>query len=882
MKKLLFGGIISIICFQESFSMKIEGNEITILGTPGNHSQKIALRADIDMTEMRESDFHLTLNKIPEELMQYHFDQSIPLFGNGIPVTDFRTICNLSCLIDHLSWDTKQIFPCETYSFIEQLAQNCSQMGQNISELPDLNFLYYKTMKDGQQHLFLHLSSQNNANVSNFHEESNDRTICTYKSNIEIKATNSINLDHVDFCSRNISLKSENVLHASASKLKAERILHQKAKNLLNESEIIKGRQNLGRGLFSSESGYQEYINKVNPLVLQADRVIQEGDNITNKGIQVHANEYYDLGKHTSNIPQKVTLHGYMEKEDSNFFGSSSIREWSRDDILLPNDFYVDRFVSENFEVGSTLYNEMTRIFAEKDIIVSKDFNLAGVAKEEHFRKVETSSSGFLSAWLGPKIPDFSKEISQLQHQIRSARGLQDLNNIKKEVTKKIEMLKEFKDDISNIGRRLENFKSNPLDCIRIFLEVLGKYINPSVFIGSKTVTTIRKDERSHGNYFMSGGWIRFNNKKTVIAGDIYGKDILINTGSLITLSIPQTTEMTQTVETAGVSINLLTFATCLMNPAVSGLMEAALSSSTLNIDFQEEQFKKISYTPTKIIAENQLQINAHDGHLTHTQVKAGLIYAIFTGDLVMETLATKVWSHHENQRFSTNFYIDRTPKKEEEKGNELPKKEEKDKEKSKETDKEDFSVFAEHLKQMVFNSTITNRESEKFERYIDEYASMIGEKEFYLEVGGLLKTKSALFGYRPKSKESIDDENRKEHEHISVEAWQNEEIEEISRSSSSGFTISMPHITKACEALNKFSDTLKDAINHFEQIDGNDIKRTIDENLRNAENKIDSFFSGKKYPEREKTHAEKLWENANNVRDLGNDIYQPFKDFLG
>ena len=884
MKKLLFSGIISVICFQESFSMKIEGGEVTILGTPRNRSPKIALHADIDMTKIRQSDFFSTSDKIPEELKPYHFDQSIPLFGNGSPVSDFQTMANLHSLISGLSLDTKQVLSENSSDFIAQLAQNCSQMERNIFELPDLNFLYYKTMRNGKQHLFLHLSSENVGKISDFKKKLNSKTVCAYNSDLEIKTQNKTELDHVNIYSRNMSLKSENVLHTRASKLKAEGTLHQKAKNLLNESEIIKGRQSLGGGLFSSGSGYQEYVKEINPLVLQADKVIQEGDSITNKGIRVHANEYYDFGKHTSNVPQKVTLPGHMEKEDSNFFGSSKTTVDTRDDVLFPNEFHVGLYVSENPELGSTLYNEMTHIFAEEGIIINKDFNLAGVAKEEHSRKVETSSSGFLSAWLGPKTPDLSREINQLQYQIRNVRGLRDLNNLGKEVTNKIKMLGEFKDDLSKIGDCLKNFDTAPLNYTSMFLKVLGKYVDAGVFIGSKKITTIQKSTNSHGNYFEAPV-IEFNNKKTVIAGDVFANDIFINTGSFVILSLPQTTEMTQTVETAGVSINLLTFASCLLNPAVSGVVSAALSASTLNVNFREAQSRKVTYTPSRIFAKNKLQINAHDGHLTHTQVKAGLIHAIFTGDLVMETLATKVRSLQENTSFSTSFGIEENSEKKSKNGKEEQKskgkgKESADKGKSKEA--EDFPTFADHLKQMVLNSTFSTRESEQFERYIDEYACMIGEEEFYLEVGGLLKTKSVLFGYQPKGKESTDDEDRTEHEHISVGAWQNEEIEEISQSSSSGFTISMPHITKAYEALNKFSETLKGAINNFEQIDGDDIKRTIDENLRDAENKIDSFFSGKKYPEREKTHAEKLWENANNVRNLGNDIYQPFKDLFG
>lgn len=876
MKKLLLGGVVSVLCLNESFAMKIRAGELVIRGSPGNQSEKVIILRDIDMTELcSQSPLYSRQAFLPKELEPYNLDRSIPLFGNGVPVSDFQTIYNLDFLIDDLHLDLKLVFASNVWDFIDQLSRNSREMGQNIFELPDLNFLYYKTMRNGKQHLFLHLSSENVGKISDFKKKLNSRTVCEYNSDLEIKTQNKTELDHVDIYARNMKLESENTLYACASKFEAKGTIHEEAPTVLNEGEIIKGRETVGGGFFSSGSGYQEYVQEMNSVIFQANRVIQKGKNITNKGIHVQANEYYDLGSHTSNVPQKATLYGHMEKEDSNLFGSSKTTVDTRDGVLFPNEFHVGWYVSENPELGSTIYNEMTHIFAEKGIKINKDFNLAGVAKEEHFRKTVTSSSGFLSAWLGPKTPDLGREVSQLQNRIRNVRGLRDLNKLRKEVTNKIKMLGEFKDDLLKIRDCLKNFDTAPLNYTSMFLKVLGKYVDAGVFIGSKKITTIQKSTNSHGNYFEAPV-IEFNNKKTVIAGDVFANDIFINTGSFVTLSLPQISEITQESEVCGVSVNLLTFAACLLNAGVAGMLSSALSASTLNVDFREAQSRKVTYTPSRIFAKNKLQINAHDGRLTHTQVKAGLIHAIFTGDLIMETLATKVRSLQENTSFSTSFGVEEDSEKKSESNKEEQKskgkeKESADKEKSKEV--ENFPSFEDHLKQMVLNSTFSTRESEQFEQYIDEYACMIGEEEFYLEVGGLLKTKSVLFGHKSKDKE---------HEHISVREWQNEEIEEINLASSSGCTISVPHVTKAYEALNSLSDKLDEAVNNFEQIDGNDIKRTINGNLQDAENKIDSIFSKKEHQEREKTYTENFVKNVEDIREKGDAVSQLFKDLLG
>lgn len=861
MKKLLFGcEVLSVICLTDAFAMKISSDDIQMLGSAKASPIKTVFRTDIDMTKLNDSSFNLKLNDIPEKLKPYHFDRIIPTLGEGTPEPDFQTICNLEYLINTLSFDLKQIFPCKASDFIEHLSQNCSQMKPNIFELPDDDFLYYKTVEDGRPHIFLHLSSKNISNVSDFNQKLEGRSVCAYDSDVVMKSKNSIDLDHVDLYSRNINLASDNRLKIHSSKLQAKEAINEDAKILLNEGEVTKGR------LYAS-GGYQEYVKEINPSILKADRVIQRGNNVTNRGILVQSKEYYDLGGHTSNVPLETTIFGHMEKSKSNLFGTSRTTVDTKDDVLIPNEFHVDWYVSENSELGNTLYNEMTRIFAEKGIVINKDLNLAGVSKENHFRKVETSSSGFLAAWLGPKTPNIANEISQLQKRIRDIRGPMDLYAIEKEVVSKIKRLKKFTKHLSELKKCLVNFNASPLASTKAFLEILAKYVGPEVFIGKQTITTIQNDTTGHGNYFEAP-ILEFNNKKTEIAGDVYANDIFINTGSLVTLALPQTSEITQESESIGVSFDLLTFATYLMDPTVSGIMKAALSASTINVGFKEAQSKRGSYVPSKILAKNQIKINAREGHLTHTQIKAGLVYAIFTGDLVMETLANENWSQQSSANFSASFGVkkDSDKKEKETEGK-------KNQEESQQPESKDFSSFAENLKNMVSSSTLSTRESEAFEKYIDDYAYMIGEKEFYLKVGGLLKTKSVLFGNQ------LGDQSR---EYISAGKIQYEKIKEGRHSTSFEHTVSVADVTAACDALVEFSDTLKETVNNLEKIDGEDIKQAISGVLQDGENKVKEIFSGVECPKREETSTEKFVENASTLGKMWNVIWKPFKGLEG
>lgn len=87
----------------------------------------------------------------------------------------------------------------------------------------------------------------------------------------------------------------------------------------------------------------------------------------------------------------------------------------------------------------------------------------------------------------------------------------------------------------------------------------------------------------------------------------------------------------------------------------------------------------------------------------------------------------------------------------------------------------------------------ISSVDSGSFENKIDDFASMVGEEEFYLRVGNILKNKSAFIG------QIVHDTAR---EHIEAKAIQEKKVEESSSSWERSFDFTVGEV---CNALSSF-----------------------------------------------------------------------------
>lgn len=137
--------------------------------------------------------------------------------------------------------------------------------------------------------------------------------------------------------------------------------------------------------------------------------------------------------------------------------------------------------------------------------------------------------------------------------------------------------------------------------------------------------------------------------------------------------------------------------------------LEAALGSSAISVSCQSSEMHQEVHKPTRIHASERLDIEAENGELTQTQIKAGIVHAVFTDNLVLKTLANEKWSKQSGGSASFGFG---------------------------------------DLAGMLKSATISNIDAGSFEKIIDDFASMVGEKEFYLKVGNVLRSESAFVGH--------------------------------------------------------------------------------------------------------------------------------------
>lgn len=770
-----------------------------------------------------ERDFNLTfqiinsgnpiffsMKSINPKIRKYNFNTCIPLFGEGIPIVDVSAINGLEYALNQLRLVERKIYPYDMDAFLEVLAKNSAALPRNLSDLPDKNFIYYKNMDDGKQCLFLHVSSKNIDKNEDLKCKSESQAVLAYGSDISINADNVL-LDHAKISGKNICFEANDQLTSLGSEIKADETIRMKAQKQRHCTTV-----NIG-SIYKSGGNTEEfhqYISSVDEDKFIAKKVIQEGEYAENYGISVKADTFLDNCNHTVNKPVKTTLYGYIRKEDSNLFGSSETSVHMRDDYLFPCNYNVNEFISDSQVEGSSIQNDMTHIFASKRIRIDKDINSSEVVTEQHEVTVRQSNSGISFCGLGVKAPSLVNEYQNLREEIQKNNNrifqLRTLIKMGQSVNESLKEVMSLHSQLTESCDAIKLLNSDPMIGMKKILDVLSHYVNPSLFIGNQTIEIKQVNTESHGNLFASP-LIEFNNKKTVITGDIYANDAYINTGSLISLSLPNTMEIEQSIKSCGVTMNLLTFASSLMTPGVSSAMQAALNSSSFNMSFRDRKSGEISYTPSKLCVKNKLQINARDGHLSHTQIKAGIIYAIFTGDLVMETLATKKWSTE--SQCSGHFSLNGVS---------------------------GFSDLAQSLKNVVKSSEISLKKSREFEQYIDDFAYMIGEDKFYLEVEGIMKTKSVIFGQKNQNSA---------YEHIHVGKVQNEEMKNIHRVNSKGFKASMPDMGKASDAFSKIPEQMSNLFEEISRFNGKeawnsfaDLKKNVSDATKPARDMSDLF----------------------------------------
>ncbi|OUM70525.1 hypothetical protein PIROE2DRAFT_1404 [Piromyces sp. E2] len=752
--------------------MNIKGRNIKIEGTPPPlYYNDSVTYEDFDITA-RTHEIPLAHNNIwtdeKDMVRERHLDTNIPYINGSNPVTDYASLRSVQYYISKFLGD--KVHPSVQMGaerFFEQIiVPNQQNLMVYNGTIPDLDCLYYKNVS-GKQHLFLRLSSETRREAELYKKNANGKSLYAENGNIRI-VSNNIHTDHIVVDANNISMEAKNYIFNRASKMKAKWVIRIKAGKQRNETVINKWvREERGSHHFI----HQEGVESIDDCIFVAENVIQEGDEVENIGIFVQANLYEDRATHTSNMPAKITLYNYAWEEDNGPFSSAEASVKKLDDVLQPTRYYVNYYRSASSTSRSSVKYGYTLINSGSVIEVLKDIKEDVVVDERHIIEIHEEKNGF-SFCGGVSVPDPTKLLSRLNNAIQYGNMLQlsttALNAVAKgiQATHDCKVMKKLMDKGGSWGTT---------DSLA-FLQVLTHYVNgPSIQFGSRSIDITQKATISHGNTVFAPYHIYHNKKSSSFAGVYKGKKIDIQTETMVTFDLPQTMESEFEMHQTGISMDLLSFAIMLMMPEAGPAMELALASSSVSVSFQSNKYRQVNHIPTVIQAE-ELNIEAKNGYLTQAQIKAGIVHAVFTNDLILKTLANEKWEH--------------------------------------------------------------------------DFASIVGEKEFYLKVGNILRTESSFVGH--KTHDSA-------HEHIETKEYQKVTVEECRESWDKSYDISVGAIVDALAFLkNEFFDEAMEEGLSPEKADkkANEKIKKIKEN--NTEEEIKQMKENKE-KEKEKARNQRL-----------------------
>lgn len=756
---------------------KLELSNPSLAPPPQIDSKKkdVITYKDFDLSARSETscfvwpDYYLK-DSVDMFIQKYNLDECIPMLGKGEPKADIAAINLITSKISELI-SAGEIYPiCEQLlsedNYLALLARNCTTLPRNISTLPDLDVLYYRII-DGVQHLFLRTSSQHMKLNEDFKRGKAANNIYAHEGEVRVRAKQA-SIDHINMQADKVELKMSKELIDRACKLKASEIIYIEAPRQKHETLINKWVKYSKSG---SNYVHAEGVQSIDECQLIAPIVVQKGNFVENVGISVEAWCFQDQGTHTVNRPAKITLYNHSHAEKHGWFSkrTSDFERW--DDVLVPTRYKVNYYKSFDRpnEGGSNKHSDKkgsikfsyTLIDAGAEIIVLKEDKQDIPVEEKHKIEIYESSSGFSIFGLGRAgTPDpigqlrnmhstyHSKDmiglttatISAVAKTIRAYEDLKGLANFKERIT-----------DISNLN-------------LERMLKIMSRFIeSPSLQFGTQSINTTVEETKTHGNFMKARNMVFHNAEKSTFCGTYEAEDSVdIKTKTFVTFALPYTITSRTSVHQSGVSVDLLSFALACVNPQIAGVTSALLGSASVSVGSQDTKSHSVCNVPTTIRAGKQLKVEAENGYLTQAQIKAAIVHAVFTNDLVLKTLYNENWTSQKGYKVS-------------------------------------FSALSEAMKKgvgaIIKTANIGIADSGKFEKIIDDFACMVGTDKFYLKVGNILVKESAFLGHK---------DHDPKREHIECKKIQEHQLQNIRKTWNNSFSISVSDLIEVADEIKK------------------------------------------------------------------------------
>ncbi len=482
----------------------------------------------------------------------------------------------------------------------------------------------------------------------------------------------------------------------------------------------VSGRYDKTQHHFSIDGGHAMTETAVHaPAIITAPQeVIISGEVSEIRGTLIKTRKFIDETERLLIGVDKTALHywSHAEKESGGMLGgSSSIERHGYQEIAHPSILEVEEMLSRS---GQSLIFESVIAEGLQRLLVEKStFHETSATLHSH-DETKVSSSGFSLFGMGgaPSIPK--------DPLVRAWQDLRRAANSKALIAEAIKTAASIYgsvDDAKNLFNAVTLGIS--LDTASVIAGTFAKrYLNLGISFGSQTTTTISHQTQQLPNK-ISAELIELRCPTAVhLQGHHEARDMIIETESFTTTDIVSTATIDSKTESSGGSFNPVSAVVGSFFPGmIVGMGTAMIGSVSGSISDVTQTQRQTMRTPTTVVADRFI-LRAGNAHLTDTQIRARLVDAIITGDLVIESLTNEFFSETSGGNFGTGL---------------------------------GFLSLVNGIQNMADAARVTTGmgggiiDVKEIERKINEFTAIVGEEQFNLIVGGTLLARSAFYGQR-------------------------------------------------------------------------------------------------------------------------------------
>lgn len=466
-----------------------------------------------------------------------------------------------------------------------------------------------------------------------------------------------------------------------------------------------------------------EFVKSVDRSVLDAQTAILiSGGASSICGTLIKTKTFIDETLRLHIGVNKERLYYKSRAQKDGFFCSSSIRHYGYYDIAVPSVLSVEEMLSAN---GESLIFESVIAENLKKLYVQKSNFKENTAILHAHDEVQTSSSGFSFG----KVHISDPLVGAWQSLLHSSNSKALIGNAISAASTMIGTKEDaehlFEAVVSGINADTASFIAGTM---------AKRLVNVGFSFGTTRTTTVLNQTCQLPNQIVAE-LIKLECPKSIILKGFHiARNFIAETESFTTSDIVNTANIESHTSGNSFSLNPISAVVSFAAPSTMGLTSAQTTmgsmlgmASSAGVSTVSQHVQQTVHVPTTVIADKFI-LRAGRAHLTDTQIRARLVDAIIRGDLVLESIANEFFNKTNGGSFSVGFgFLGLV------------------------YGIQNITGALKTFSQGLNGSVIDIKE---IDRRVNNFASLVGEEQFNLVVGGTLLARSAFYGQKSTDEE--------------------------------------------------------------------------------------------------------------------------------